>query len=531
MVRDGPFSSVPELDTVVDELIATVGPSAKSLDRRLLQSRFVKDNIKAALSHSGFGVVVAEFGSVPLRTFLADADVDMAVIARDGRGSLLPEGPCEDLLDDIHAHFNSLMVGGSAQCVPDGSPVIVSSVSLVPSRIRVLKISLSLPGNPSSLLFDITVNKLAGTQKLPLIEFFDSLVGRFHLFKRSLILIKAWCSNESRLLGGSKGLLTTYAVEVMVMCVFSTFSGIGRPLQVLYKFLDFFSNVDFLAGVVTANGWRGPGLSEIQKSSPLPEEWLDQFSEIFSFESLTPSSPSSGEFSPSSAFQMRPVSIQDPLNDTNNLGRSVSGLCFGRLQAALRLGLGELDKIIADRDIYGLRDFFKISFEGGIITDRWVPRPCVLLIPPNPPPRLYPNPSVSVSSFASHAYSILQGDISEIVHTFIAAHPEGSRMERNTEICTRFLEAARRDPRPREKKVFDRRKNGRKTWAKERKPGNENSSDANSPKGVTLTPVDRKFKKKVIFIFFGIFCFRWTPEIYWNFRNQTSFNNGRYMNN
>lgn len=51
----------------------------------------------------------------------------------------------------------------------------------------------------------------------------DCMVGRESLFKRSIILVKAWCHYESRILGSQYGLLATYALETMVLYIFQIF--------------------------------------------------------------------------------------------------------------------------------------------------------------------------------------------------------------------------------------------------------------------------------------------------------------------
>ena len=61
----------------------------------------------------------------------------------------------------------------------------------------------------------------------------DHLVGKDHLFKRSIILIKAWCYYESRILGAHHGLLSTYALETLVLYIFHQFhSSLNEPLAV-----------------------------------------------------------------------------------------------------------------------------------------------------------------------------------------------------------------------------------------------------------------------------------------------------------
>lgn len=103
----------------------------------------------------------------------------------------------------------------------------------------------------------------------------DRLVGRNHLFKRSIILIKAWCYYESRILGAHHGLISTYALETLVLYIFHLFhSSLCGPLgvttvimlcnlftysqnscvylfliivfvQVLYRFLEYYSKFDW----------------------------------------------------------------------------------------------------------------------------------------------------------------------------------------------------------------------------------------------------------------------------------------------
>ena len=61
----------------------------------------------------------------------------------------------------------------------------------------------------------------------------DHLIGKDHLFKRSIILIKAWCFYESHILGAVHGLISTYALETLVLYIFNLFhSSLDGPLAV-----------------------------------------------------------------------------------------------------------------------------------------------------------------------------------------------------------------------------------------------------------------------------------------------------------
>lgn len=109
----------------------------------------------------------------------------------------------------------------------------------------------------------------------------DQLIGQDHLFKRSIILIKAWCFYESRILGAHHGLISTYALQILVLNIINVFhSSLPDPLavstfhlsisflhqqihklanfmlclQVLYKFLDYYSAFDWDNYCVSING-------------------------------------------------------------------------------------------------------------------------------------------------------------------------------------------------------------------------------------------------------------------------------------
>ena len=61
----------------------------------------------------------------------------------------------------------------------------------------------------------------------------DQYIGRGNLFKQSLILIKAWCFYESRLLGSHCNLMSTYALEILVLYIINIFHcSLSGPLAV-----------------------------------------------------------------------------------------------------------------------------------------------------------------------------------------------------------------------------------------------------------------------------------------------------------
>lgn len=78
-----------------------------------------------------------------------------------------------------------------------------------------------------SELLDMLLNSI------PFMTQVDNMINHEHLFKRSIILIKAWCYYESRILGAHHGLISTYALETLVLYIFHVFNNsFAGPLEV-----------------------------------------------------------------------------------------------------------------------------------------------------------------------------------------------------------------------------------------------------------------------------------------------------------
>ena len=73
-----------------------------------------------------------------------------------------------------------------------------------------------LKGNMKGVNFDVTVNQIGGTYSL----YFLNSVSTFfpnYFYKRSVLLAKVWMVHCSRIAGGSMGLISSYAIQVMML--------------------------------------------------------------------------------------------------------------------------------------------------------------------------------------------------------------------------------------------------------------------------------------------------------------------------
>lgn len=83
----------------------------------------------------------------------------------------------------------------------------------------------------------------------------DREVGCDHLFKKSVLLVKAWSFYESRILGSHHGLLSTFAVTSMVLLVLNIyFEECKTPLGLFSKFLEYYSKFDWMKFGVSVCG-------------------------------------------------------------------------------------------------------------------------------------------------------------------------------------------------------------------------------------------------------------------------------------
>jgi hypothetical protein len=159
------------------------------------------------------------------------------------------------------------------------------------------------------------------------------LIGKKHLFKRSIILVKAWCYYESRILGTHHGIISTYSLETLVLYIFHLFhASLRGPLEVLFRFLDYFSKFDWDNYCVSIHGpvpkVALPQITveppqtdggELLLSKEFLKKYIDKYSDV-----------PNGHDSNSRQFISKFLNVVDPLRGNNNLGRSVSKENFYR---------------------------------------------------------------------------------------------------------------------------------------------------------------------------------------------------------
>ncbi|KAL3850536.1 hypothetical protein ACJIZ3_012418 [Penstemon smallii] len=325
-------------EEAAEEVVNCVRPTLDTQETR----RDVIDYIQRLIK-SHLGCEVFPYGSVPLKTYLPDGDIDLTAL----KGPYAEESLAHDVLAVLQAEEQN----ENAEYQVKDTQFIDAEVKLVKCLVR-------------DIVIDISFNQLGGLSTLCFLEQVDRIVGRNHLFKRSIILVKSWCYFESRILGAHHGLISTYALETLVLYIFHMFhSSLSGPLAVLYRFLKYYSQFDWENYCISL---KGPvcrsSLPDIVVKLPesgwndlmLSEEYLENCMEMFSL-------PLRGLEEKPKSFQAKHLNIIDPLKENNNLGRSVHRGNFYRIRSAFKYGTRKLCQVLSrpkDKVAEEISDFF-----------------------------------------------------------------------------------------------------------------------------------------------------------------------------
>jgi hypothetical protein len=90
---------------------------------------------------------------------------------------------------------------------------------------------------------------------LRFLESANFVLNKDGLYKRSIVLIKAWCLYETRILGSHNASLCSYAIELMILYVLNNhFEEVQTPFDVLRLFVHLFARFNWSKCLLTIYG-------------------------------------------------------------------------------------------------------------------------------------------------------------------------------------------------------------------------------------------------------------------------------------
>jgi len=344
-----------------NEVLHSLLPTEATQSRRRKVMEYIASLVDQALKCEK----VCAYGSVPLRTYLPEGDIDITALVTEEQPEWLTT--LRDFLLEHNKRHEARAAAEEGDAGEEEEFMPVRDVQAINAEVRLLKCTVD------GLVVDISVNSVGGLCTLCFLEEVDRGIGVNHLYKRSLLMIKAWCFYEARLLGAHHGLLSTYAVETLLLAVFLKFGAeLRTPLQVMHKFLHVFSHFDWegqcvkLEDMADANAATDDADSCTAQScdgsaSPSPSCSSASTATAGSSSSLpgaigscmeqySPFADEIGEkYGAGRSFQVRSMNVVDPLQPTNNVGRSVSRANLFRIQRAFALGASQVAAALAEQ--------------------------------------------------------------------------------------------------------------------------------------------------------------------------------------
>lgn len=284
------------------QLLSQYSPHQESLHSRYFIYKLLKSSIYRALEKKLIKVTV--YGSLPLRTFLQEGDIDITVITT-------PEEYlcCELILNKI-----------KTQLLQEFE---IRNIHEIQAEVPILKVQVF------NINVDISINQIGGVRSLIFLEEISRLFPK-HLLKKSILIIKAWGTYFSRILGSQVGLLGTYALEVLIVFILNTVPTCRtNSLQVLKTLIEYFSEFDWencvvtCVGVVSAQKWRDFNEEECGEKLQLSGEKVKKLRNELRC----------GRTEWTQKF----INIADPVLIGNNLGKRVSFQGFERIRLSFKV--------------------------------------------------------------------------------------------------------------------------------------------------------------------------------------------------
>nr|CCA23919.1 conserved hypothetical protein [Albugo laibachii Nc14] len=392
-----PLRLSSRVETSVKKLIHALSPTHEADQARCNILAYLRHLLELQFPRSS-SILFFPTGSFPCKTYLPDADLDVCLLVPRSMEPTwffsVVQMLCFAATNDVHAepkHSLESVQAPSWMNSTSSTGNTVRNVTFINADVRVVKCTID------NVAVDITVNRVGALGALVLLDTFDLRVGRHHLFKQSLVLIKAWCALDCLeggqgcgVLGSKNGAFSTYAVNTMVMTLFNRWGyRIQHPLEALHLFLDIMTQFPWqecawtifgpvlftqlyqnLSSRIVPPGWETASANclitreDIEQIRVCLNEYFGSFDVSLGTET-------------NAVFPLRSFNMIDPLQLGNNLARSVLPEIFPSLQVMFRDGRDRLDRVLSEEKT--VMEFFKHSWKLYGRGDGW--RPDLLLHP------------------------------------------------------------------------------------------------------------------------------------------------------
>jgi hypothetical protein len=322
------FLCNPHVNEEIDNLVSVLQPSQESEARHASILRFVEALIKRNL-----GAKVFPAGSFASKTYLPDCGLNISIFFTHNHQRTWIQRVIKSLLkEDMPQSSSSSSLSSLVKEDLNQPQIPIENMSVSStSFIKTSHFGQVVQANIDNVVVEISANQTQSLSWNALLEEVDRLVGREHLFKRTLILSKAWASYEAKILGSEDGFLNSYCIYSMLMFIFNAFyNEIETPLQGLWKLIEYTAKFDW-----ESYAWALYGPIELSSGKSKRSDHVCSWPQ--GVEPLIPNSliarysvPHNDESDSENSPKNRFICLLDPRDSSSNLG---SG--FTRQSAAM----------------------------------------------------------------------------------------------------------------------------------------------------------------------------------------------------
>ena len=248
----------------VDYILNKLGPNSETENIRSEVLEKITTIINDILQKDMVDYItyVIPYGSYPVKTYLNDADIDITICFKSKKSNKMIIDIPIKTIDATMSKLKEEMENKNKDLEKD----LITDIKIIMADIRLLKC------NIDNINIDITINNFAGLYKIIFINSIEEQIkhkykilqsykdtsisdNKGNLFRRTFLLIKAWFFYEGHLMGSNVGLMATYTLEILVIYIFNFyFYEINNEFEGFVKFFEIISEFDWDNKIISLYG-------------------------------------------------------------------------------------------------------------------------------------------------------------------------------------------------------------------------------------------------------------------------------------
>ncbi|KAF0714049.1 Aste57867_4063 [Aphanomyces stellatus] len=329
-------------DLRLNRVLSLLCPTSEAVAHRLAVFDFVSALVKKTLHGTNGNNSAAQVFKVcasASHLFLPDTSLKMSIFF-----------PSADPQWFMKVNEALCVAASAAPSSSDDAALHVAHVELVNVA------SPRLHCNVGKVVVDISANAFHEIRGAYFLEAMDKLIGKAHLFKRSVLLVHGWLVYESGASTDTKHgeILRDYTVAVMMLYVFNLYhASLHQPLQAIARFFGLFAAFPWDGFCVSIEGPRdllclpNPPLPPSQGKLLLEDEMLEMHRTRRFDDTPEPTPPTPPSMHDAILqFNIKHINIMDPIDPSKNLGEGVTAKQAASFRNALDQGATKLHAVM-----------------------------------------------------------------------------------------------------------------------------------------------------------------------------------------